>query len=220
MMDIHFGIDTEYPVAMHSNDHMHPRGAANDNSVNYRFNHKLLEVIKQHPISVLDLGCAGGGMVKSFLGMGHIAVGIEGSNYCKLLMKFEWATIPKNLFTADATKKFTVHPGDHHAYLFDVITGWEFFEHIEENDLGEVINNIHRHLKPGGLLICSITDKPSTNKGFSLHRTLRPYAWWSEFFQNNKFVHQEKLEKLFIGSWVRSVRFNFIFEYRTRKGIS
>ena len=102
-------ISTRSPVAKDSLDHLYPHGTANDNSVLPSFNTKLFN--RWPEPRVLDIGCAGGGMVKSIVDDGGFAVGIEGSNYSQKHKRAEWATIPDNLFTADATRPFTLHGG-------------------------------------------------------------------------------------------------------------
>src|SRR5205809_2708747 len=97
------------PVAVDSPDHIAPRGTANDNSRNRLFNRKLEALLGKRPLAVLDLGCAGGGFVKDFLDEGHVAIGLEGSDYSKKLRRAEWATIPEHLFTCDVTEEFEIN---------------------------------------------------------------------------------------------------------------
>src|SRR5579872_4629441 len=107
---------TDHPVAVTSPDHVNAEhgGSGNDNSWNPHFNERLLQLFKQEKPAVLDLGCAGGGFVKSLLDLGCLAVGVEGSDYCKKRGKFEWATMSDtHLFTADITKPFTIRIGEH-----------------------------------------------------------------------------------------------------------
>ena len=61
----------------------------NMNHRNWRFNHNIGLLFPGRFIKVLDLGCAGGGMVHDFLDGGHVAVGLEGSDYCLKNQKFE-----------------------------------------------------------------------------------------------------------------------------------
>ncbi|MGB1548571.1 MAG: hypothetical protein ACPHIA_08600, partial [Alphaproteobacteria bacterium] len=68
-------IKTDYPVALASNDHLHPRGTMNDNTRHPRFVTALREWLGDD-LSYLDLGCAGGGLVFDFLINGFEAYGI------------------------------------------------------------------------------------------------------------------------------------------------
>lgn len=176
-------LQTAAPVARESDDHKHPRGAAYDSSTNPRFNAKLYAQFEgRTSISVLDLGCAGGGFVRSILKDGHCAVGIEGSDVPGRFGYGEWRSIPNHLFTADLTKPFTLTRCDGTTARFDAVTAWEVLEHIEERDLGVVLDNIVRHLAPGGYFVCSIDTWPDENPltGARYHRTLKPREWWEE----------------------------------------
>src|SRR5689334_11430474 len=127
-----YRIITNKPVAIDSPDHLQPQGTALDNSVNPRFNCKLFGWVGKRQVRVLDLGCAGGGFVKSVLDQGGAAVGIEGSDYSRLRLRAEWATIPDNLFTADITDSFQLlqksTQGQENPAQFTVITAWEVLE--------------------------------------------------------------------------------------------
>lgn len=189
---------TNYPVALSSRDHLYPHGTKNDNSCNPRFNQKL--TTKPSPISILDFGCAGGAMVKSFLQQGDLAIGLEGSDYCLTKGRAEWGSIQDYLFTADITKPFQVLI-DEQAMKFDVITAWEFFEHIKESNLQQVFENINNHLLPNGLVIGSI----NTNEEFH-HRTAKPQTWWLNYISRhtNLELNCELLSKFELKDFVRT----------------
>ena len=207
-------VKTEYPVALTSPDHLHPHGTKRDNTVNLKFNAKLLKVVKSRPVRVLDLGCAGGGFVKSMLDMGHFAVGVEGSDYCKFHRSKEWGNIPDNLFTADIRQPFEILE-DGQPVRFDVVTAWEFFEHIDLPGLTGVIDNIKRHLKPGGLLIGSINTNSSQSNGIDYHLTVEKPIWWIEMFEINGFVYRRDLWHVIDPDWLRlcTGAFQIVFEW-------
>lgn len=210
-----FYLDTEHPIALDSPDHIEPRGTWRDNTVNLKFNERLLELYEgRKKPSVLDFGCAGGGMVKSFYDMDCIAIGLEGSDYNLQHGNHEWVTIPDNLFTCDLGYPFTLHTGDHKPYRFDVITAWEFLEHIPEERVLQVIENMRQHIKSGGLVIGSISDMPSVWKVLDHHQTKRAKWWWVQQFGNFDFQQRPDLEAHFdhAGAWVRSVKYNFVFQ--------
>src|SRR5512139_308514 len=133
-----YSVKTEHPIALDSPDHLHPMGTKMDNHFNLEFNKHVMKIIPERPLSVLDLGCAGGAMVKSFIDMGQVAIGIEGSDYCQVHQLHEWSVIPGNLFTADARQPFQVKDGRKNMQ-FDLITHWEFFEHINPEGLDGVV---------------------------------------------------------------------------------
>ena len=170
------------PLADDSPDHLFPHGTARDNSFNWAFNYKLRQIAPV-PLSVLDLGCSGGGMVASFIHEGTFAVGIEGSDYSRNTGRAEWATIPGNLFVADITAPFSVECGGK-PVLFTVVTLWEVIEHIAEERLPEVFGNIDAHLAPGGLVVMSVSPNRDAPGGEDLHQTVQPREWWMQTFDD------------------------------------
>lgn len=178
-MTITYRVITDYPVATNSPDHLTPFGTARDSSTCPEFNKKLFALVP-NPV-VLDLGCAGGGFVQSVIADGGEAVGIEGSDYSLKRKRAAWATCPGNLFTADITRPFTIE-ADGAPATFNVITAWEVMEHICEEDLAAVFDNIRRHLADGGCLMMSINTTPSENEGVALHQSVKPRRWWLDRF--------------------------------------
>ncbi len=179
-------LDTAHPGAPNTPDSIHPWGAVNDNSICLRFNVRLAQLFPDRPhLSVLDLGCAGGGFVRSLLDDGHFAVGLEGCETPKLHRLGEWGTIPKHLFTCDITKPFRLSDQSTGTPLrFDAITMWEVMEHIPEVDLPQLAANVIGHLTVGGVWICSVSTVPDPNPeaGTDYHSTVRPEDWWMRRF--------------------------------------
>ena len=198
-------IETDSPVALTSLDHTHPHGTAWDNSIHPGFNSRLFALTSSPRL--LDIGCAGGGLVRSVIDDGGFAVGIEGSDYSQVHNRAEWATIPDNLFTADATKPFTLKSNGEPC-LFDIITLWEVFEHIAESDIAGVLDNIKRHLLPDGVVVASICTASAglSPDGTEHHVTTHQPEWWyDEVFYPAGFVTNEELRSYFDGYWVRGV---------------
>lgn len=209
-----FKVITGHPVAFESRDHTHPAGTAHDNSRNPKFNQLLFKLTGGVPLRVLDLGCSGGGFVKDMLDAGHVAIGIEGSDYSLLRKRAEWATIPGNLFTADVTRPFQVvermfEPAPDAAteawvgVKFDVVTAWEVMEHIPEEGLDRLIRNVLDHLAPGGIWVMSV----STQTGFH-HVTVRDQPWWLELFARYGLANDHRAVRHFGSEWVRGPQQN------------
>ena len=130
-----WALDTEHPIAIDSYDHIEPKlYEGEDLSYNLTFNKKLYQICGT-PISILDIGCGAGSFVKTVIDDGYDAVGLEGSFHPRDMGMIGWKTVPYNLFTCDVTYPFILHTGDHIPYQFDVVTAWEFVEHIVETDL-------------------------------------------------------------------------------------
>lgn len=186
-----FTIETDEPVARQSADHVWPRGTIYDNSVNRRFNLKLYDWLERRPeLSVLDLGCAGGGFVRSFLEDGYTAVGVEGSDVSLRLRSGEWDAIPHHLITADITAPFQLRTRDGDGMRFDCITAWEVLEHIPEAKVDALAENIVRHLSPAGVFVASVDqcrdEDPLT--GAVYHLTVKTREWWCERFAAHGLV--------------------------------
>jgi SAM-dependent methyltransferase len=175
-------VETAHPLASDSDDTRFPWGARNDNSICLKFNDRLYRLFpgKAH-LAVLDLGCAGGGFVRSLIDDGHLAVGLDGCDLPKRERLGEWGTIPAHLHTCDVTKPFAVKDaasGD--PLLFDAVTAWEVLEHIRDEDLDGLFRNVRRHLAPDGLFLCSVSTVEDSNPqlGAVYHVTVRPRQWW------------------------------------------
>lgn len=200
-------VRTNKPIAVDSPDHICPRGTAKDNSINLSFNKKLLWLIPASRIRVLDLGCAGGGFVKSILDYGGFAVGIEGSDYSKLRQRAEWANIPGHLFTADITEPFQVlsESEDRKEELlrFNVITAWEVMEHIREESLPAVFSNMDRHLAKRGVVIVSVSTKPDVYKRTHFHQNIKERRWWEGKIEEFGFRQHDDIADYFGRDWVR-----------------
>jgi SAM-dependent methyltransferase len=200
-------IETSKPVAYDSPDHIQPCGTAQNNTTNARFNRKLFQYIPAPEVRLLDIGCAGGGLVRSILDSGGFAVGIEGSDYSKRHKRAEWATIPDHLFTADVTEPFELYEesgdGGRSPLDFNVITGWEFFEHITEEGVRKVVANLLRHLAPRGIVLASICPHEHVLEGVTLHQTVQDKPWWVATFADLGLTKSDEVEHFFHYDWLR-----------------
>lgn len=193
-------LECKKPIADDSPDHIQPYGTKN-NSRNIRFNRKLDKLYKK-PISILDLGCAGGAFVKDCIDEGDMAIGLEGSDYSKKNKKAEWTTIPDSLFTCDITKNFNVYEGKKR-FRFNVITAWEVMEHIKEEDLDALIKNIVNHMADDCLVIMSIANFSDIQNGIELHQTQKPKDWWIDKFSRYGLVYRPEYLAYFNTQYIR-----------------
>jgi 2-polyprenyl-3-methyl-5-hydroxy-6-metoxy-1,4-benzoquinol methylase len=203
-----FEVRTKYPIAYDSIDHISPRGAAFDNTTHRPFNEALHRHFGNKKITALDLGCAGGGFVRSLIEDGHTAIGLEGSDYSKKNQLGEWKTCPLHLFTCDICEEFEILSNAGDKILFDLITAWEVLEHIPECKVPSLIQNISKHLINGGFFIASVDRTPDLNvfKGAVYHHTLQPRDWWVERFAieniSENYSHSFKTHEFVRGNGV------------------
>ena len=152
-------LETNFPAAIDSPDHIAPVGTVNDNTTDIDYINAVKNHFNNKQIRVLDLGCAGGQLVSDFIDRGDIAVGLEGSTHARQsgAGKHNWDKYgDKNLFTVDLTKPYQLYE-DGEKMQFDFITSWEVVEHIAEEDLGSFFGYIRNHLKDDGVFCCSVS---------------------------------------------------------------
>ena len=197
-------VECEAEIAQSSLDYKMPLGARQDNSSNKLFNEKLYRLYDNRWINLLDLGCSGGAFVREVIDDGHNAVGLEGSDYSKRHHRGAWRDIPDFLFTCDVTKPFSIYTYSPKRLMsFDVVTAWEFMEHIEKRDIEPLINNVVRHMSPDGMWIMSISSVPSISNGVDLHRTQEPKKWWIKKFAEFGLIYVDDYVKYFNTQFVR-----------------
>lgn len=183
-------LETEYPIAYESLDHLYPHGTIRDNTRYPRFVEKCEELLlPKKDLAFLDLGCSGGGMVLEAALRGHLSMGLEGSDCSKKEQRAEWRLLGDRLQTCDITKPFYLHQSDNKLQQFDIITAWEVLEHIAEADLPQLFENIRKHLTDEGYFVGSIAnwDDIDPVSGVNWHVTVHPYEWWAEKFSNAGF---------------------------------
>lgn len=209
-------LQTSAPVALESPDHLVPWGTKRDNSRNHRFNEKLYALFPGVPqLRVLDLGCAGGGFVRDCLNDGCLAVGLEGSDYSRRFQRGEWTTINEFLFTCDITSDFRLFmdgSDPRECLQFHVVTSWEVMEHIPESALQSVIDNVKRHLLPGGLWIASICPSEDVVGGVRLHQTVQPKEWWINRFAAAGLHHVPAYVDYFNTQFIRGPKYGALPE--------
>jgi cyclopropane fatty-acyl-phospholipid synthase-like methyltransferase len=187
-------IETQYPIASDSPDHLYPHGTAHDNSTDVNFLDELTAHFKNEKINFLDLGCSGGQLVVDLHNKGNVSIGLEGSDYSLVNNRANWPEYGnKILFTCDITKPFKIFNDEEVTpILFDVITAWEVVEHIKYSDLSLLFQNINNSLKTDGIFLASIAMHPDG----PLHQTVNTKEEWlttifPEVLKNTNLVVKE-----------------------------
>ena len=176
-------LHTDYPIAFDSNDTMFPHGTVRDNTRCPRFIRKCEKVLgRDKDLRFLDLGCSGGGTVLDALLYGHYGLGLEGCDISERQQRAEWRLIPEHLKTCDISRPFSITvPDSGEPMLFDVVTAWEVLEHIPEDRLNQLFDNISKCLKNNGIFVASIANCPDIDPvtGTNWHVTMHPRNWWT-----------------------------------------
>jgi cyclopropane fatty-acyl-phospholipid synthase-like methyltransferase len=184
---------TEFPVAWKSPDHLVPTGTKNDNNTNTGYIEEVENLFNKQKINVMDLGCAGGQLIVDFANRGHLAVGVEGSDYNIKHQLHNWPEYHKKvLFTADLTKPYKVLDENGEQVKFDLISAWEVIEHISWSNLDIFFENMFSNLKDDGIFVGSINTGPDireeNGKLIFLHQTVFPEEFWKTHILNKYLV--------------------------------
>ena len=171
-------VNTKHPIAYESPDHIMPWGTMRDNSTSIEFISELESYFLNQPINTIDLGCSGGQLTIDFHNKGHLAVGLEGSDYSIKHNRANWPEwYNKTLFTCDITKEYQVM-NNNEPFKAQLITAWEIVEHIHPNDLEMFFNQIAKHLAPNGIFVASVSTKSDVIDGVVLHQSVFGETEW------------------------------------------
>ena len=98
------------------------------------------------PFTILDFGCGPGRDLKAFTGLGHIAVGIEGSaRFAAMAREYSGCEVLEQDFL-----KLDLPAG-----RFDGVFANAALFHVPSAELPRVLRELHVALKPGGVLFSS-----------------------------------------------------------------
>ncbi len=179
-------LETAYPIALTSNDHLMP-GSTTEGVVRpTQFVSDCVRVLGRD-IRCLDLGTGAAGLVFECVMNDIVAIGVDGSDYCRNNKVGYWPLLPENLRTCDITHPFRFNSANEEGTVrFDLITTWEVLEHIAETDLAQLLQNVEIHLAPTGYFIGSVSllEYVAAN-GHPYHVTIKSKSWWRRKFQEN-----------------------------------
>lgn len=139
---------------------------ANEGS-HYKVMRMTKRILRHKPISVLDVGCGHGFLVKHLRSLGIDARGCD-------FVPHAGSEIPEHFTLCDA-KSIPFEPD-----TFDLVVSFDFFEHIPEEDIDEVYAEM---LRVGKKVLAVISDKPDKlmeGETVDTHLTVKPKSWWKE----------------------------------------
>lgn len=145
---------TKYPFCVESLDYQEPIGAVNDNTSNAQFILDVEKFINKEKLCTLELGCAGGQIVYDLIKRGHAAYGLEGTPYPLEKGRTAWVEYGgKNLFNCDLSKPFELLDDEGDDMKFDVISHWEFAEHLPTECLDYLFARLYLYLEDDGVIL-------------------------------------------------------------------
>lgn len=134
---------------------------------------------------LLDLGCAYGFWVEFSRKKGFYSKGCDISSFAISQARKRFPDL--EFFQMDIEKGLDFQNNE-----FDVVTGFDVLEHCK--NLGRVLREVGRILKPDGVFLVTIPDTdffPSKNDKDPTHVWHMNFQEWNRFFQRNGFRTEE-----------------------------
>ena len=200
---------TKHEYCVDSPDFINPIGATNDDTTNLEYIEDIEKYFGNKKLTTLELGCAGGRIVMDLIERGHNSYGLEGTPHPREKKRPAWEKYYQtNMFNCDLGKPFTLLDNKGKLMQFDLISHWEFLEHMPTESLDLLMANLHRHLKPDGKILCAVspwgptTDRkhdpdgkifshPCNIAGVAHHQSCFMQEEWNEKYFNRFFnVHE------------------------------
>lgn len=122
------------------------REGTRDHDVSQNIAALLRHIEGQAPWQILDFGCGPGRDLKTFSGMGHVAVGLDGSERFAEMARADTGCelLQQNFLELNLP-----------AERFDGIFANAVLFHVPKQELPRVLGELHAALKPGGVLFSS-----------------------------------------------------------------
>ena len=183
-------LETEFPGAFDSPDHIAPAGTLVDNRTDEAYVNAIKDYFEEP--KVLDMGCAGGQMIVNFIEEGYTAVGLEGSTHAHNGPgSGNWKKyLNKNLFNVDLAEPFQLKE-DGENMKFNFIHSWDVIEHIHPDDLETWFDNVKNHLTDDGVFCCVLSTIPDyeyiNGELIIRHQSMFNSAEWVNIFFDNGF---------------------------------
>lgn len=159
------------------------REGTRDHDVTQNIAALLRHIEGQTPWQILDLGCGPGRDLKTFSAMGHVAVGLDGSERFAEMARADTGceVWQQNFLELDLP-----------AERFDGIFANAVLFHVPKQELPRVLAQLHATLKPGGVLFSS-NPRGDNREGWSGPRygSYHDLDAWQELLGAAGFVELE-----------------------------
>jgi SAM-dependent methyltransferase len=117
-----------------------------DHDVSQNIGALLDAITAPAPFTILDLGCGPGRDLKTFAGLGHRAIGLDGAQ--------EFVTMARDYSGCEVWQQDLLHL-DLPVEMFDGVFANAVLFHVPSAHLPDVLRRLHTTLKPGGVLFSS-----------------------------------------------------------------
>jgi len=151
-------------IANRTLDHYNQRAEAfwegtREHDVTQNIAAMLQHIAADDPLTLLDFGCGPGRDLKVFAGLGHIAIGLEGSaRFAAMARSHSGCSVwQQDFLKLDLPDQY-----------FDGVFANATLFHVPSQELPRVLRELHACLKPGGVLFSSIPrghDEEGWNDG-------------------------------------------------------
>ncbi|MGV8921559.1 MAG: class I SAM-dependent methyltransferase [Pseudomonas sp.] len=159
------------------------REGTRDHDVSQNIDALLRHIEGAAPFHILDFGCGPGRDLKTFTAMGHIAIGLDGTERFTEMARADsgcevWQ---QNFLTLNLPAKY-----------FDGIFANAVLFHIPRQELPRVLRELHATLKPGGVLFSS-NPRGDNKEGWNGGRygSYHDLENWRELLTEAGFVELE-----------------------------
>ncbi|MDD1967322.1 methyltransferase domain-containing protein [Pseudomonas putida] len=159
------------------------REGTRDHDVSQNIDALLRNIQGQAPFQILDFGCGPGRDLRTFTAMGHVAVGLDGSERFAEMARADSGceVFHQNFLELDLPDQ-----------RFDGIFANASLFHVPRQELPRVLKELRAALKPGGVLFSS-NPRGSNQEGWKGERygSFHDLASWSGLLTEAGFVEVE-----------------------------
>ena len=122
------------------------REGTRDHDVSQNIAALLRHIEAERPFTILDFGCGPGRDLRTFAGLGHVAIGLDGAA--------RFAEMARTASGCDIWQQDFLSLDLPHGHFDGVFANAALF-HVPSQELPRVLRQLHATLKPGGVLFSS-----------------------------------------------------------------